>query len=114
MAHANITNRNGKTESVTEFNGEISIEVSKQAAVSMEVCVLNKNMKVIFLMVPRIYYMLPWRFRLFPRPIKKPLEAEAEESEDEDEEEKESKREVEMKEDQVGSTQLEGGALYAN
>ena len=77
MSHANITNKNGNTESVTEFNGEISVEVSKQAAVSMEVTVLNKNMKVLFIMVPRIYYMLPWRFRLFPRPAKKHPESEA-------------------------------------
>ena len=97
MAHANITNRHGKTESVTEFNGEISIEVSKQAAVSMEVCVLNKNMKVIFLLVPRLYYMLPWRFRLFPRPVKKPSEGDDAEESEEDEEEKESKKEIEMK-----------------
>ena len=38
----------------------------------------------------------------------------AQESEEDDEEERESKKEIEMKEDQVGSTQLEGGALYAN
>ena len=42
------------------------MELNRQTAMSLEVVTLNKNFSVFFSLVPRIYYVLPWRYRLVP------------------------------------------------
>ena len=70
MSHAAVTQKTGKTDSITEFNGGINLDLNKHSSMTMEVFVLNKNMSVFFSLVPKIYYILPWRFRLVPLQMK--------------------------------------------
>ena len=66
MAHAAVTKDSGATETITEFNGGINYQMSKLASMTLEVFVLNKQMSVFFSMVPKFYYILPWKLRLIP------------------------------------------------
>mmetsp|Transcript_9963 Transcript_9963/g.12458 ORF Transcript_9963/g.12458 Transcript_9963/m.12458 type:complete len:94 (-) Transcript_9963:1462-1743(-) len=67
MSHAAITQKDGSTESITEFNGGVKMELNQRASMTMEVFVLNKNMSVFFSMVPKLYFILPWQLRLIPK-----------------------------------------------
>lgn len=42
------------------------MELSRQTAMTMEASVLNKDTSIFFSFVPRLYYVLPWKFRLIP------------------------------------------------
>ena len=35
----------------------------------MEISVQNKGMSVFFKLIPKVYYVLPWRFRLIPNEL---------------------------------------------
>ena len=100
MAHAEITKEDGSSESITEFNGGIAMELDQRTALSMEVTVLNKNFSVFFSFIPRLYYVLPWRLRLIPE-LNQTDDEYLEEIEHLDEEEV---KEIEAQEAQVGST----------
>ena len=110
MAHAEITKADGSSESITEFNGGIAMELDQRTALSMEVTVLNKNFSVFFSFIPRLYYVLPWRLRLIPE-VHQNDDEYLEEIECLDEEEV---KEIEAQEAQVGSTQLEAAMSFAN
>lgn len=66
MAHAKITEKNGSSQSITEYNGGVSLQLDRRTALSVEVVALNKNFSVFFSFVPRLYYILPWQLRLVP------------------------------------------------
>ena len=66
MSHAAVTQDDGSTESITEFNGGVNVEFNERASMTMEVFVLNKNMSVFFSFIPKFYYILPWQIRLVP------------------------------------------------
>ena len=66
MSHAPVTSKDGITDSITEFNGGFKFDLSQGASMTIETFVLNKNMSVFFSLVPKLYYVLPYRIRLVP------------------------------------------------
>ena len=66
MSHAAVTTKDGTTECITEFNGGFKFDLTQGTTLTLETFVLNKNMSVFFSMIPKLYYIVPYRLRLIP------------------------------------------------
>lgn len=66
----------------------------------MEISVQNKGMSVFFKLIPKVYYVLPWRFRLIPNEllVQQDQDEEDKEREEKSDDKEEVRREIELQE----------------